>query len=151
MSRDGWSALPRGATGLSAVCDCGISWSYSLTIFTGLGYFRYYPLFLHRCHFVELITPTVKRTKILVQIRRFVCCLNMGLNLKILKMRPSLFTRRYIRKALRTRLIISPIFCSQKRCVRLSRCDDVMTFESTQPMPFLFRETQCKKMDNLIF
>ena len=32
MSRDGWAALPRGATGLSAVCDCGISWSYSLTI-----------------------------------------------------------------------------------------------------------------------
>ena len=31
-SRDGWAALPRGATGLSAVCDCGISWSYSLTI-----------------------------------------------------------------------------------------------------------------------
>ena len=29
----GWAALPRGATGLSAVCDCGISWSYSLTIF----------------------------------------------------------------------------------------------------------------------
>ena len=26
-------ALPRGAMGLSAVCDCGISWSYSLTIY----------------------------------------------------------------------------------------------------------------------
>ena len=26
-------ALPRGAMGLSAVCDCGISWSYSLTFF----------------------------------------------------------------------------------------------------------------------
>ena len=26
-------ALPRGAVGLSAVCDCGISCSYSLTIF----------------------------------------------------------------------------------------------------------------------
>ena len=26
-------ALPRGAMGLSAVCDCGISRSYSLTIF----------------------------------------------------------------------------------------------------------------------
>ena len=25
VSRDGWAALPRGATGLSAVCDCGIS------------------------------------------------------------------------------------------------------------------------------
>ena len=33
MSRDGWAALPHGATGLSAVCDCGISWSYSFTIF----------------------------------------------------------------------------------------------------------------------
>ena len=28
VSRDGWAALPRGAVGLSAVCDCGISWSY---------------------------------------------------------------------------------------------------------------------------
>ena len=25
VSRGGWAALPRGATGLSAVCDCGIS------------------------------------------------------------------------------------------------------------------------------
>ena len=33
MSRDGLAALPRGATGLSAVYDCGISLSYSLTIF----------------------------------------------------------------------------------------------------------------------
>ena len=32
VSRDGWAALPRGAKGLSAVCDCGISWSYSITI-----------------------------------------------------------------------------------------------------------------------
>ena len=28
-----WAALPCGATGWSAVCACGISWSYSLTIF----------------------------------------------------------------------------------------------------------------------
>ena len=33
MSRDGWVALPHGAMGLSAVCDCGISRSYPLTIF----------------------------------------------------------------------------------------------------------------------
>ena len=32
-SHDGWAALPRGATGLSGVCDYGISWSYSLTFF----------------------------------------------------------------------------------------------------------------------
>ena len=25
VSRDGWVALPRDATGLSVVCDCGIS------------------------------------------------------------------------------------------------------------------------------
>ena len=31
MSHDGWVALPCGVMGLSAVCDCGISWSYSLT------------------------------------------------------------------------------------------------------------------------
>ena len=33
MSRDCCVALPRGAMGLSAVFDCGISGSYSLTIF----------------------------------------------------------------------------------------------------------------------
>ena len=33
MSGDCCLAFPRDAIGLSAVCDCGISWSYSLTIF----------------------------------------------------------------------------------------------------------------------
>ena len=33
MSRDCCVALPRGAMGLSASCDCGISLSYSLTIY----------------------------------------------------------------------------------------------------------------------
>ena len=28
---------------------------------------------------------------------------------------------------------------------------DVMTFESTQPDAILFRQIQCKKMDNLMF
>ena len=36
MSRDGWAAFPRSATGLSVVCDCGFSWSYSLTFFKSL-------------------------------------------------------------------------------------------------------------------
>ena len=35
MSRDGCVALPRDALGLSAVCDCGIFRSYSLTILVG--------------------------------------------------------------------------------------------------------------------
>ena len=33
MSRDSCVALSHDVTGLSAVCDCGISCSYSLTIF----------------------------------------------------------------------------------------------------------------------
>ena len=33
VSRDCCVALPRGAVGLSAVCDCGISRLYTLTIF----------------------------------------------------------------------------------------------------------------------
>ena len=33
LSRDGCVALPSGAMGLSAVCYCGISCIYSLTIF----------------------------------------------------------------------------------------------------------------------
>ena len=51
-------ALPRGAMGLSAVCDCGISLSYSVSIFY---YFDIYflwptsPIMLHvhtetQCH-----------------------------------------------------------------------------------------------------
>ena len=36
MSRGCCVTLPRGATGLSAVCDCGISWSYSLTFFLNM-------------------------------------------------------------------------------------------------------------------
>ena len=35
VSRGGWVALPHSAMGLSAVCDCGISLSYSLTILGG--------------------------------------------------------------------------------------------------------------------
>ena len=60
MSRDGWAALSRGATGLSAVCDCGISWSYSLTIF----YYNY--------HFY---TPPLKCGEVLCYTLRclFVC------------------------------------------------------------------------------
>ena len=38
MSRDGWAALPRDTTGLSVVCDCGISWSYSLTILASFDF-----------------------------------------------------------------------------------------------------------------
>ena len=34
MFRNCCVALPRGSICVSAVCDCGISWSYSLTIFS---------------------------------------------------------------------------------------------------------------------
>ena len=40
MSRDCRVALPPGAMGLSAVCDCGISGSYSLTIFNKFPLFQ---------------------------------------------------------------------------------------------------------------
>ena len=40
MCRDCCVALPRGAMGVSAVCDCGISRSYSFTIFTLTFKFR---------------------------------------------------------------------------------------------------------------
>ena len=39
VSHDCCVALPRGAMGLSAVCDCGISWSYSLTMCCNKGPF----------------------------------------------------------------------------------------------------------------
>ena len=39
LSLSSWCcvALPHGAMGLSAVCDCGISCSYSLTIFANVS------------------------------------------------------------------------------------------------------------------
>ena len=37
VSHDCCVALPHDAMGLSAVCDCGISWSYSLTILTNVS------------------------------------------------------------------------------------------------------------------
>ena len=37
VSRDCCVALPPSAMGLSAVCDCGISWSCSLTISECIG------------------------------------------------------------------------------------------------------------------
>ena len=36
MSREGWAALPCCATGLSAVCDCGIS-DHTHLLFLGHG------------------------------------------------------------------------------------------------------------------
>ena len=41
VSRDGFLALPRGAMGLSAVCDCDISCSYSLFLYCLLRQNRY--------------------------------------------------------------------------------------------------------------
>ena len=36
-------------------------------------------------------------------------------------------------------------FCSRKPCVRLWRCDDVMTFESTQQTPFCLEKSSVRK------
>ena len=41
MSGDSCVAVPCGAMGLSAVCDCGFSWSYSLTIFVDANFHKY--------------------------------------------------------------------------------------------------------------
>ena len=108
-------------------------------------------LFLQRYLFVLLFTPIVKWTKIHVQIRRFTCCLNMGVNLKILKISPALLAWHYIRKALRTRLIISPLFSFAKKLrmvMMLWRRYDVRKYTADA---ISFREIQCKKMDNLMF
>ena len=65
----------------------------------------------------------------------------MGLNLKILRMSPTLFALGYLLKVLRTRLIISRIllFVKMLRTVmQLWHCDDVMTFKSLQRTLFCF-------------
>ena len=36
-------------------------------------------------------------------------------------------------------------FCSRKRCIRLWRCYDLMTFESTQPTPFCLDKSSVRK------
>ena len=69
----------------------------------------------------------------------------MGLNLKILKMSPALFACRYIRKALRTRLTISSMFLFREN---VAYGFDVRKYTANA---ILFREIQCKKMDNLMF
>ena len=53
MSRDCCVALPHGAMGLSAVCDCGISLSYSLTFLIQLSPFEV------RNFFSVLATPVL--------------------------------------------------------------------------------------------
>ena len=75
----------------------------------------------------------------------------MGLHLKILKLSPALFAWRYIWKALRTRLIISPMFLFAKTLrtvMTLWRRYDVRKYTADA---ILFREIQCKKMINLMF
>ena len=66
-------------------------------------------------------------------------------------MGPAFFAWRYIRKALWTRLIISPMFLFVKRLctvMTLWRRYDVRKYIADA---ILFREIQCKKMDNLMF
>ena len=50
------------------------------------------------------------------------------------------------RKALRTRLIISPMLLFAKTFRTVTwRCDDVMTFESTQPTPLCLEKSSVRK------
>ena len=63
MSRDCSVALPRGTMGLSAVCDCGISYSYSLIIFDlGLHEPNGWAIQLYRLyeslHFLPVLSKT---------------------------------------------------------------------------------------------
>ena len=58
VSRDGWAALTRGATGLSADCDCGISWSYSLTIFDCMITQCCAHQLINRCSYMKALDQT---------------------------------------------------------------------------------------------
>ena len=66
----------------------------------------------------------------------------MGLNLKILKMSPALYTERLADR--------TDHFADVFVRVNVAYGYDVMTFESKQPAPFCL-EIQRKKMDNLMF
>ena len=107
-------------------------------------------LFLHRYLFLLLFKLIVTWTKINALIRRSMCCFNMAMNLKVLKMSPALFARHYFWKALPTRLIFSPmlLFAKTLRIVMTSWWgNDVRKFTADA---ILLREIQCKKIDNLL-
>ena len=77
-----------------------------------------------------------------VQIRRFTCCLNMGLNLKILKMSPPLFARRYNTESVADQTDhFADVFVSEN----VLNSYDVVTFESTHPTPFCLEKSSVRK------
>ena len=75
----------------------------------------------------------------------------MGLNMKILKTSPALFAWLYIRKALRNRLIISPMFLFAKTLRTVMMLWRRYVVRKYTADAILLREIQCKKMDNLMY
>ena len=84
MSRDGWAALPRGATGLSAVCDCVFSWSYSLTLFLVPSSFA---ILWHRVPYITTIENCIHHIRMyythLVTDPSIFHCISFGATLKM--------------------------------------------------------------------
>ena len=62
VSCNGCVALPLGVMGLLAVCDCGISWSYSLIIFCCLDIHWNY--LLYRTFYTLLLTSLIARNNL---------------------------------------------------------------------------------------
>ena len=73
---------------------------------------RYETIFLHRYIYIRIKVAFLTHCQ-MNEIRRITCCLNMYLNLKILKMSAKLFTwlSLYIQEALWTRLTFRRCFC----------------------------------------
>ena len=65
--------------------------------------------------------------------------------LKLLKMSPELFTWCYIQKALRTRLIISPMILRMKTFCMVKLLWRRYVVRKFSANPILFRVIQCKK------
>ena len=74
------------------------------------------------------------------------CCLNMGLNLKVLKMSPALL---YGKPCEQTDHFANVFVCENVACgydIVTGLCHSKNTADA-----ILFREIQCKKMNNLMF
>ena len=80
-----------------------------------------------------------------VQIRRFTCCLNMGLNLKILQMSPELLYRKHT--VYRKTDHLTDAFVREN----VAYGYDVVTFESLQPTPFCLEKSSVRKLKFLMF
>ena len=101
--------------------------------------------FLHRIRCAKLVEAIVKWTKKTCSNHEIYVLLNMDFNLTKPKLSPELFAWRYTGKRWGRDWSFRRCFSSRKRCARLWRCGDVMTFEGLTLTPFCFEKSSVRK------